>query len=448
MLPKYIHEIRDPIHVFIRLNTDERRVVDSGCFQRLRHIHQLALSYLVYPGATHKRFEHALGTMELAAKVYDVVTAPQNVHESIRSLVPEISSPPESWGYWRRVLRMAALCHDIGHLPFSHAAEKDLLPEGWNHERLTVKIIQSAEMREIWEEMTPPLRAKDIAKIAVGQKLLPKETFSDWEAILSEIIVGDAFGVDRIDYLLRDSLHAGVAYGKFDHHRLLDTLRILPGYGEDKTHDPAAEPAKPAIGIERGGVHSAHALLLARYFMYSQVYLHPIRRIYDKHLIDFLKCWLPQGEFPTTSDELMKYTDVEILQAIFEASRAPDKPGYEAAMRIVERKHFKNVYSRTPADIEKHLEPGRVIYEGLCDKYGADAVYHDDYEEKARENALRVLERDRRIVSESEALSNIPLVRLDNVFIAPEYATEANEWINSNRDELLSEAQQQEEGGT
>ena len=407
MLPKYIHEIRDPIHVFIRLNTDERRVVDSGCFQRLRHIHQLALSYLVYPGATHKRFEHALGTMELATKVYDVVTAPQNVHESIRSLVPEISSPPESLGYWKRVLRA-----------------ENLLPEGWNHERLTVEIIKSPEMREIWMAMTPPLRAEDIAKIAVGQKILPEETFSDWETILSEIIIGDAFGVDRIDYLLRDSLHAGVAYGKFDHHRLLDTLRILPGYGEDKTHDPADEPAKPAIGIERGGVHSAHALLLARYFMYSQVYLHPIRRIYDKHLIDFLKCWLPQGEFPIASDELMKYTDVEVLQAIFEASGAPDKPGHNAAMRIVKRKHFKNVYSRTPADVEKHLEPGRVIYEGLCGKYGTNAVYHDNYKGSSREPALRVLERDGRIASEAETLSNIPIVTLDNVFVAPEYATE------------------------
>lgn len=447
MLPKHIHEIRDPIHVFIRMNTDERRVVDSRYFQRLRHIHQLALSYLVYPGATHKRFEHALGTMELATKVYDVVTDPQNAHERIRSLVPEISSPPESLGYWRQVLRMAALCHDIGHLPFSHAAEKDLLPEGWNHERLTVEIIKSAEMREIWEKMTPPLRAEDIAKIAVGQKILTEETFSVWETILSEIIVGDAFGVDRIDYLLRDSLHVGVAYGRFDHHRLLDTLRILPGYEEDKMHDPASEPTKPAIGIERGGIHSAQALLLARYFMYSQVYLHPIRRIYDKHLIDFLKCWLPQGKFPTASDELMRYTDVEILQAIFEAARASDKPGHDAAMRIVERKHFKNVYSRTRADLDKRLEPGRVIYKGLCDKYGADAVYHDRYEEKARENAIQALERDGRIVPELEMLSNIPLVTLDNVFVAPEYATEASEWINSNRDKLLAEAQQ-EEGDT
>ncbi|MCH8109690.1 MAG: HD domain-containing protein, partial [Chloroflexi bacterium] len=138
---KYMHEIRDPIHVFIRLDTDERKVLDSAPFQRLRHIHQLALSYLVYPGATHKRFEHSLGTMELASRVFDVITQPP-IHERIQSLIPEILRP-DVRSYWRRVLRMAALCHDIGHLPFSHAAEKELHPEGWNHERLTVEIIRS-----------------------------------------------------------------------------------------------------------------------------------------------------------------------------------------------------------------------------------------------------------------------------------------------------------------
>lgn len=328
MLPKYIHEMRDPIHVFIRLNSDERRVVDSEPFQRLRHIHQLAMSYLVYPGATHMRFEHALGTMELASKVFDVVTDPRNVHPRIRSLIPELSSPPEVLGYWRGVVRMAALCHDLGHLPFSHAAEKDLLPEGWDHERITVDIIKGDAMREIWEAMTPPLRADEIAKIAVGQKTLRTETFTDWETILSEIIVGDAFGVDRMDYLLRDSLHTGVAYGRFDHHRLIDTLRILPGY--DENHQ------EPSIGVEEGGVHSAQALLLARYFMYSQVYFHPIRRIYDKHLIDFLSNWLPQGNFPTSGNALMKYTDVCVMQAIFDALENGD----EIAKRIVERKHL------------------------------------------------------------------------------------------------------------
>ena len=84
-----IHEIRDSIHAFIKIDSDERDVVDSIPVQRLRYIHQLALSYLVYPGATHRRFEHSLGVMELAGRVYDVVTQPDNIyHEGIRRFVP------------------------------------------------------------------------------------------------------------------------------------------------------------------------------------------------------------------------------------------------------------------------------------------------------------------------------------------------------------------------
>jgi uncharacterized protein len=96
-----------------------------------------------------------------------------------------------------RALRMAALCHDIGHLPFSHAAEAELLPNGWDHEKLTRELILSEEMQTIWSSITPPLRAFDVVKLAVGQKKANDLEFTDWQAILSEIVVGDAFGVDR-----------------------------------------------------------------------------------------------------------------------------------------------------------------------------------------------------------------------------------------------------------
>ena len=82
------HEIRDPIHVFVRLNTDERKVLDSRPFQMLRHIHQLATTYLLYPGATHRRFEHSLGVMELASRVFDVITANGNIHDQVRNIIP------------------------------------------------------------------------------------------------------------------------------------------------------------------------------------------------------------------------------------------------------------------------------------------------------------------------------------------------------------------------
>jgi HD superfamily phosphohydrolase len=184
-------------------------------------------------------------------------------------------------------LRMAALCHDIGHLPFSHAAEKELLPAEYDHERLTKELIYSPEMRQIWESMTPPLRPDDIVKLAVGPKKADTP-LNNWEAVLAEIIIGDAFGADRMDYLLRDSYHAGVAYGTFDHHRLINTLRILPAEYQ--------ESDEPALGLEDGGLESSEGLMLARHFMYQQVYFHPIRRAYDIHLKDFLAAWL-RGEF-------------------------------------------------------------------------------------------------------------------------------------------------------
>src|SRR2546428_4479017 len=142
---KHTHEFRDPIHIFIRMDTHERRIVDSRPFQRLRNITQLALTYLLYPGATHKRFEHSLGVMELAGRVFEVVTKPANVTDEVRDLLPHLGDH-DALTYWNRVLRMAALCHDLGHLPFSHAAEDELLPPGWTHERLSRELIESPEM--------------------------------------------------------------------------------------------------------------------------------------------------------------------------------------------------------------------------------------------------------------------------------------------------------------
>jgi HD superfamily phosphohydrolase len=346
---KNVHEIRDPIHIFVRLDSDERTVLDSWPFQRLRHIHQLALSYLVYPGATHKRFEHSLGVMELAGRVFDIVTNPEFVTDEIRQLLPEITRDDQR-RYWRRVIRMAALCHDIGHLPFSHAAEDELLPNGWNHERLTMEIIRSCEMKKIWEKMTPPLRVDDIVKLAVGPKKANDSHFPDWEAILSEIIVGDAFGVDRMDYLLRDSHNTGVAYGKFDHYRLIDTLRILPS----PPSPDESNSKEPMLGVEEGGLQSAEALLLARYFMFSQVYYHSARRIYDIHLKDFLSSWLPSGKFLTDIEKHLAMTDNEITSALLEAACDMTKAGHEHARRIVRREHFRVLYQRNPDDVAKN----------------------------------------------------------------------------------------------
>jgi len=197
------------VHGFILVNPEERGIIDSAPVQRLRHVHQLSLSYLVYPGATHRRFEHSLGVMELAGQVFDTLTDPQNVTDSVRDLLPEVDRADQRH-WWRMTVRMAALLHDVGHLPFSHGAEHALLPAGYNHERLTRELVASDHLAPLLSTgVDPPLRPEVIAKLAVGRKECPGETFTPWERILSDIVVDDAFGVDRMDYLQRDSIHAG-----------------------------------------------------------------------------------------------------------------------------------------------------------------------------------------------------------------------------------------------
>lgn len=437
-MAKTSHEIRDPIHVFIRLDSQERKVLDSSPFQRLRYIHQLAMTYLLYPGATHRRFEHSLGVMELASRVFDVVTDPANVSDAVKDLFPPINSEDER-RYWRRVLRMAALCHDIGHLPFSHGAEKELFPTDWNHERMSMELILSDEMKEIWDSKRPILNPDDIVKLALGPKEAKGFRFDDWETMLSEIIVGDSFGVDRMDYLLRDSYHAGVAYGRFDHHRLIDTLRILPPPRYDNDADESKEPS---LGVEKGGIHSAEALLLARYFMFTQVYCHHVRRIYDIHLKDFLIDWLDGEKYPTDIDGFLKLTDNEITSAIRNACLDPEGRGHIHADRIINRKHFKLLYTRNPIDFITNPEAAKLVKKAAAKKYGEDKVRIDNYVKEGRGTDFPVLlENDLKTVSalqESQVLSNIPPIVVDYVFVAPEIRNEAMNWLKKEKDKIIT----------
>ena len=437
---KLTHEVRDPVHQFVRFDEQERRVIDSSPVQRLRHIHQLATTYLVYPGATHRRFEHSLGVMELAGRVFDVITNPENVHPAISDAIPEIRYT--KWlPYWRQILRMAALCHDLGHIPFSHAAEHELLPEGWGHERLSVDLIHSEWMRDAWQQAVPPMDAERIAKIAVGQKELPQETFSTWEAILAEIVVSDAFGVDRMDYLLRDSLHCGVAYGRFDHHRLIDTLRVLPrGDGSEE----------PMLGVEEGGLHSAESLLLARYFMFSQVYFHPVRRAYDVHLKDFLTRWLPGGSYAVDLSAHLAMTDVQVTDGIIKADSDQNSPAHEPARRLTKREHFRVLWSRNPDDLKRNPESGQLVFNAAREHFGDAAVRRDRRSRGGVAIDFPVRMKDNRISSARAAsllISDIPDTAFDYVFIEPNREDEAKRWLADERSSIIPEQGGSESNG-
>lgn len=435
---KYHHEFRDPVHQFITVTSHERTIVDSEPVQRLRYIAQLALSSLVYPGATHRRFEHSLGVMEFAGQAFDVLIARQeNVSEEVRDVVPELSAH-NNFPYWRTVVRMAALCHDLGHLPFSHAAEHEILPEDVSHETLSEQVITSPEMHGLFANMVPPVDAAVVAKLAVGAEKASQGRFSVWESLLSEIITGDAFGVDRMDYLLRDSHHAGVAYGRFDHHRLIQTLRLMmpaasPGPDEDDSQ-------APVIGIERGGLEASESLALARYFMFSQVYFHPIRVVYDIHLVDFLRNWLPEGKYGATVQQHLATTDNEVLTGMRVAAADSSDPAHEPAHRILQRQHFKVLYERSVSDLELSPDPGLAVKAWAVNEYGEDAVRHKASRKGGGKLDFPVREFANRRVSSlsvSETLARLPSASGEYVFLRPDLVADARRKLTRNREEIL-----------
>ena len=433
-MPKLYHEFRDPIHIFIKMFPEERAVVDSRPFQRLRNISQLALTNLVYPGATHKRFEHSLGVMEIASRIFDVLTETSNRNKDILDIFPK---HPYELLRWRFTLRMAALCHDIGHLPFSHASEKELFPKGWNHEKMTATIILGDEMRPFWKTIS--INANEIVKLALGPKEVagafgpdnPDFQFSNWETILSEIIVSDTFGADRIDYLLRDSHHAGVAYGKFDHYRLIDTLRILPF---ECNHSGTCEEKMPFLGIEGGGLKTVESLIVARYLMYTQLYFHPVRRIYDIHLKEFLMKLFPKG-IPITIPEYLGLSDNDILSEIYKCSEDSSCPLNELAKRIARRKHYKLLYERHPDDSKISLEPGKEVYEEACKAFGAEMIRHDFKEPKGGlTNDFPMKRSDGKIISalsSTSVLNQVHMPLIDNVYASREIYDKSEAWLGS-----------------
>lgn len=430
-MPKLQHEIRDPIHNFVRVSADEIEAINSRPVQRLRHIHQLAMTYLIYPGATHRRFEHSLGVMELAGRVFDVLIAEGNRHATVRDIFPDT----DALVTWRRIVRLAALFHDLGHLPFSHAAEEQLLSGGKHHEWLTVEVLRSDEMRDILKKMKPSADPDDVAKVAIGSQKWAKwfgnaSDFSEWDLLMTEIVTGDAFGVDRIDYLLRDSHHAGVAYGRFDHYRLIDTLRIL----RHPTND------EPMIGIEQGGIHATEALQLARQFMFLQVYQHHVRIAYDIHLSEFMREWLQK--YPEDVEGHLAITDNEVLAAIAKAAGNNGAHGHESAVRIARRRHFRKVYERNAGDQQVNPDAVDRVADALSKEFGSDVVRKKVEGPKQQKIDFPVLLDSgdvRTSITESTIYADFKPSSIGFVFVAPEKKDDAVKWLRSNKQGLLSE---------
>lgn len=325
-------KIYDPVHRFIHLSPLEHSLIETRPFQRLHYIHQLGVTFFVYPGAVHRRFEHSLGAMELATRIYDEVTnralAPslsEQVRSELSEALPEVRSKEHR--YWRAVLRLSALCHDLGHLPFSHVAEKRLLQEG-GHERWSAKIIKSDYLAPIFDRFevengkTGRDVKSDVIKIALGKKTFSKlypdnPPLTAWESLVSEMLTGDFFGSDRIDYLLRDSKCSGLVYGFFDYHQLFEMLQILPSSWEENAF---------GLGIEENGIEACEGLLLSRHYMYKRLYQYPTVKAYSFHLARFMETIYYDWE--ESLERYIGMTDNEVLAELNRASTDRSHPGH------------------------------------------------------------------------------------------------------------------------
>lgn len=311
-------KIYDAVHGFIRFNALEKELIHSEPFQRLRSIHQLGITYFVYPGATHTRFEHSLGTMELATRIFD--------------RIQQKGFEVEHADYWLQVIRLAALCHDLGHLPFSHDAEQALL-KGKGHEEWTLKVIQSECLQPIWSQLQKLFPKKnvidDLIKMAIGEKTLIQLglslPFSELERILSAIITADFFGADRIDYLLRDAKCTGVTYGLFDHQQMIEMLSVL-SQGDELT-----------LGIEEDGIEACEALVLARHFMSQRVYQYSSVKAYQFHLVRVIKQFYEEGRYLNDLQSYLSVSDHEILTSIRCAAKDPTSFYHQDAIALLKR---------------------------------------------------------------------------------------------------------------
>ncbi len=229
--------LRDTVHGYI--NVDYQVIwdlINTPELQRLRRIHQLGGTLQVYHTAEHSRFGHSLGVYEIARLMV----------ENVQDLKSSISE------YEQVALLCAALLHDVGHGPFSHAFES---VTGIDHEHMTRRIIlEDTSINKVLREVSDnfPL---DVADIIAHEYENP---------ILAQII-SSQLDADRMDYLLRDSYFTGVSYGEFDLHRIIRTLRVI----------------NKSIAVKESGIHAIEDYIMARYQMYWQVYLHPVSRSYE-----------------------------------------------------------------------------------------------------------------------------------------------------------------------
>lgn len=307
-------EVRDPVHGSIKIQDEEIEIIEHPFFQRLRSIKQLGFSEYVFPGATHTRYLHSIGVMDVASKVFDQLfkdklnSNNKNVKEFIRL---------------RQSVRLACLLHDIGHAPLSHTTEFVMplvselkLPLSFNpktnqkatHEDYTIKSIIDSSFTESFASVKKAFGVEPemIAELILGET--KDESYFTVENInyfaLLHQLVSSEMDCDRMDYLLRDSYFCGVSYGKFDLDWIIDNMRVtLVGNNA-------------YLGISERAIATFDDFLLSRFHMFLMVYFHYKAVCLEKILERYFNSSPNEYLIPANIEEYQHHDDHYLMKIL------------------------------------------------------------------------------------------------------------------------------------
>lgn len=345
---------RDPVHGFIEVRSLENEIINSRPFQRLRNIKQLAMTYLVFHGAEHSRFGHSLGVMHLVSSAFS---------SAISNGPDFLSAEKKDW--YEQILRLIALLHDVGHAPFSHGSES-VFPNGMEHEDYTEKIIKETCIADSIRKIGTEYKKKygeeyDITPELICDIYMRRIPGENSEFVFLSSFMDGELDCDKMDYLLRDSLYCGVNYGKYDVQRLISCLTVY-----------LEKDGSPRLAVEYGGVQAFEEFVLARYFMFVQVYFHRTRRYFDIMLKSALENSLDNGKYPEDIEEYLNWDDCKVIELMKQYCDT-----IEGCDNIINRKVYPMVLDTKTHPEEADKREFRMLRSLLFEKFEKDNFIED-----------------------------------------------------------------------
>jgi HD superfamily phosphohydrolase len=369
-------EVRDPVHGSIHILPEEAPIIKAPFFQRLRNIKQLGFSEYVFPGATHTRFIHSIGVMNVGARAFEKLFANFKNNSELQRV--------------KETFKLACLLHDIGHAPLSHTTEivmpsldqlgipSEFLSEQdkgskrrATHEDYTIKSIADSSFSESFKkiEETYGVRRKYIADLIRGKTDDPSY-FSiagvNYFPILHQLVSSE-LDCDRMDYLLRDSYFCGVSYGGYDLDWLLDNLEVC------------LEDGHAYIGITERAVVTFDDFLLSRYHMFVMVYFHYRAVCLEQLLYKYFETSPEEYLIPADIEKYIEHDDHFLMKIMRNSNNryANEIVRNEIPAKVYES--FNESQKSQLEEIQKYLASENIEYI-RCSSRGRLSKYYEEHD--------------------------------------------------------------------